>query len=43
MELKIVLPTKLYKKLEELEKKLGVTKEDIVARAIVRVIEEFGE
>ena len=42
VELKVLLPKKLHDKLEELEKKLGITKEDIVARAIVKVIEEFG-
>jgi len=37
-----LVPKKIYDKLEELEKRLGVSKEDIVLRAIMKVIEEMG-
>jgi len=42
VEIRILVPRKLYDKLEEIEKRLGVTKEDIVLRAIMKVIEEMG-
>ncbi|RLC76723.1 MAG: hypothetical protein DRJ03_28085 [Chloroflexi bacterium] len=41
-EIKLLVPKKIYDKLEELEKRLGVSKEDIVLRAIMKVIEEMG-
>jgi len=37
----IEIPEPLYERLETIEKKLGLTKEDIVARTLVKVIEEF--
>ena len=43
VELKIVVPRKIYERLEEIERKAGVKKEDIVVRAIVKVLEEFEE
>jgi len=39
-ELRIMVPRKVYEKLEELEKRLNVRKEDIILRALVKVIEE---
>ena len=42
VELKIIVPKKLYDKLEELEKKYSISKEDIVLRALVKVLEEMG-
>ena len=42
VEICIQLPRVLYEKMEKLERELGVTKEDIIARAIVKVLEEFG-
>ncbi len=42
VEIRIVVPARLYDKLEEIEKKLGVTKEDIILRAITKIIEELG-
>jgi len=37
----IEIPEPLYERLENIEKKLGLTKEDIVARALLKAIEEF--
>lgn len=40
-KLEIVVPEKIWRKLDEIEKKKGVTKEDLLMRTIVKVIEEF--
>lgn len=40
--LEILVPSRVYEKLLEAEKLLGVTKEDLVARAILKVLEEAG-
>ena len=42
VEIKILVPKKIYDKLEELEKRKGVSKEDIILRALERIIEEAG-
>jgi len=36
-----VIPAKLYRLLEDCEKKSGIKKEDLLMRALVKVIEEF--
>ncbi len=41
-EIRLLVPRKIYDKLEEIEKRLGVSKEDIVLRAIMKVLEEMG-
>jgi hypothetical protein len=38
-ELRLVIPARLWEKLEGLEKSTGVRKEDIVARALVNIVE----
>jgi hypothetical protein len=42
-KLEIVVPAKIWEMLEKVEQKAGVTKEDILMRAVVKVIEEFGK
>lgn len=39
-ELRLMVPKRVYDKLEDLEKRLNVRKEDIILRALVKVIEE---
>jgi len=41
-KLEIIIPAKLWDRLERIEKKAGVRKEDLLMRALVKVIEEFG-
>jgi hypothetical protein len=41
--IQIIVPVTIWDKLEEIEKKQGIRKEDIVMRAVVKVIEEFSE
>ena len=41
-ELRILIPDKIWEKLEIVEKKYGVSKETVVMRAIVKVLEEVG-
>lgn len=41
VELRIMVPKKIHDLLEELSKKYGISKEDIVMRALVKVIEEM--
>ena len=38
----IVVPDKVYDALERMEKELNVRKEDVLTRAIVKVLEEAG-
>ena len=38
--LEIVVPARIYELLEKCEEKTGMTKEDLIARAIVKLIEE---
>lgn len=40
--LEIRVPRRIYELLEEAEAKLGVRKEDLVARGILKVLEEAG-
>lgn len=40
-KLEIIVPSRIWEKLDEIEKKKGITKEDILMRAVVKVIEEF--
>ena len=37
--LNLVIPSKLWEKLDELEAKTGVKKEDLFARALVKLVE----
>jgi hypothetical protein len=41
-KLEIVVPSRIWELLEKCEQKAGVKKEDILMRAVVKVIEEFG-
>jgi len=40
-KLEIVVPVTLLERLEKVAAKSGVRKEDLIARALVKVIEEF--
>jgi len=40
-KLEIIVPSRIWEKLDEIEKKKGIAKEDILMRAVVKVIEEF--
>lgn len=40
--IEIRLPIKVYRALEEAENKLGIRKEDLISRAILKVLEELG-
>jgi len=42
-KLELYIPAKLYDDLEKAEKKSGVKKEDLISRALIKVIEEFSE
>jgi len=42
-EIKILIPAPIWDKLEVIERKIGMTKEDLIMRAIVKIIEELGE
>jgi len=41
--LEIVVPARIWERLIRVEEKTGISKEDIIMRSIVRVIEEFEE
>jgi len=38
-ELKLIIPARLWDKLNELEERAGIRKEDIVARALINIVE----
>jgi len=40
-KLEIVIPAQIWDRLDKVEKKTGITKEDLLMRALVKVIEEF--
>jgi len=40
-KLEIVVPSRIWERLERVEAKTGIKKEDILMRAVVKVIEEF--
>jgi len=40
-KIEVVVPKKIADKLEEVAKKNNVTKEDLIIRALVKVLEEF--
>jgi len=42
-KLEIVVPARIWELLDQIEKTKGISKEDILMRSIVRVIEEFKE
>jgi hypothetical protein len=41
-KLEVVVPSRVYELLEKCEQKSGVKKEDLLMRAVVKVLEEFG-
>jgi hypothetical protein len=41
-KLEIAVPSRIWELLEKCEQKTGIKKEDILMRAVVKVIEEFG-
>ena len=41
-KIEVHIPRKLYEALERAEHELGIRKEDIVARALLKVLEELG-
>ncbi|MEM2566922.1 MAG: hypothetical protein QXH20_00400 [Candidatus Bathyarchaeia archaeon] len=41
-ELRVLVPVSVFEKLVAIEQKVGVRKEDLILRAIVKVIDEFG-
>ncbi|MEM2259995.1 MAG: hypothetical protein QXP52_00130 [Candidatus Aenigmatarchaeota archaeon] len=41
-ELRIIVPSTIFQKLEKIEKEQGIRKEDLIMRALVKVLEEFG-
>lgn len=40
-ELKLYVPDEVYKRIEKIENELGISKQDLILRALVKVIEEF--
>jgi len=40
-KLEIVVPAKLWERMEDIEQKRGIRKEDLLMMALVRLIEEF--
>ncbi|MGB9693793.1 MAG: hypothetical protein ACPLYF_03020 [Fervidobacterium sp.] len=41
--LEIIIPVTIWDRLEKIEQKEGIRKEDIIMRTLVKVIEEFEE
>jgi len=41
-KIEIIVPSRLFELLEQCERKSGVRKEDLLMRALIKVIEEFG-
>jgi hypothetical protein len=41
-KLEVVVPSRVYELLEKCEQKSGVKKEDLLMRAVIKVLEEFG-
>jgi hypothetical protein len=39
MKLEIIIPTRLWEKMDTLEKETGIRKEDILMRAVINIIE----
>jgi len=42
-KLEIVVPSRIWDKLERCEQKSGIKKEDLLMRSLVKILEEFGE
>lgn len=42
VKIEVLVPRRIYDALERAEAEMGVKKEDIVARAILKVLEELG-
>ena len=40
-KLEVIIPARIWERLDKIEKELGIRKEDILMRALVKVIEEF--
>jgi len=41
--LEIIIPARIWEKMERIEKRTGIRKEDLLMRSLVKVLEEFGE
>jgi len=42
-KLEIIIPGRIWQRLDKCEKKTGIKKEDLLMRALIKVIEEFEE
>jgi len=42
-KLEIVIPSRIWEKLERCEQKTGISKTDLIMRSLVKTLEEFGE
>jgi len=42
-KLEIIVPSRIWDKLERCEQKSGIKKEDLLMRSLIKVLEEFGE
>jgi len=42
-KLELTVPHTIWKRLDDCEKRTGIRKEDLVMRALIKVIEEFEE
>jgi len=42
VELRILVPKKIVEKLDKIEKKLNIRKEDLILRALVELVERYG-
>jgi len=42
-KLEVVIPDRIWKKLEECQARAGMRIEDLLMRAVLKVIEEFGK
>lgn len=40
-ELRILIPEKLYEKLDKIEKEIGIRKEDIFLRTLIKIVETY--
>lgn len=40
-KLEVIIPSKIWEKMDKIEKKQGIRKEDLLMRALIKVIEEF--
>jgi hypothetical protein len=40
-KLEVIIPSRIWEQLEKIEQKAGIRKEDVLMRAVIKVIEEF--